>query len=43
MNKKITLVILLFCLIISCGKKGDPQYIDPNKKAEVYEIVISKV
>ena len=43
MNKKITLVILLLCLIISCGKKSDPKYIDPDKKAEVYKIVISKV
>tara|TARA_B100001057_G_scaffold166199_1_gene166890 strand:+ start:276 stop:407 length:132 start_codon:yes stop_codon:yes gene_type:complete len=43
MSKKITLVILLFCLIISCGKKGDPKYTDPDKKVELYKIVISKV
>ena len=33
MIKKITLIILLFCAVISCGKKGDPEYMDPEKKA----------
>ena len=33
MIKKFTLIILLFCAIISCGKKGDPKYEDPDKKA----------
>ena len=42
MIKKITLVILLFFLFISCGKKGDPQYTDPNKKAKVHKVLISK-
>ena len=42
MIKKITLVILLFFLFISCGKKGDPQYIDPEKKAKVHKVLISK-
>jgi len=41
MIKKITLVILLFCAIISCGKKGDPKYIDPEKKAEIQEVLIN--
>ena len=41
MIKKIILVILLFCAVISCGKKGDPEYIDPEKKAEVKEILIN--
>tara|TARA_B110000014_G_scaffold226012_1_gene185109 strand:+ start:43 stop:174 length:132 start_codon:yes stop_codon:yes gene_type:complete len=41
MMKKITLIILLFCAIISCGKKGDPEYIDPEKKAELKEILIN--
>ena len=35
MIKKIALIILLFCTIISCGKKNDPEYIDPNKKTKV--------
>ena len=41
MIKKITLIILLFCAVISCGKKGDPEYIDPEKKAELKEILIN--
>ena len=35
MIKKFTIIILLFCAIISCGKKGDPKYVDPDKKAEI--------
>ena len=42
MIKKIMLVILLFCAIISCGKKGDPEYVDPEKKARIYKILINK-
>ena len=41
MIKKIILVILLFCAVISCGKKGDPEYMDPEKKAELKEILIN--
>ena len=35
MIKKFTIIILLFCVVISCGKKGDPKYEDPDKEAEV--------
>ena len=35
MIKKFTIIILLFCAVISCGKKGDRKYIDPDKKAEI--------
>ena len=41
MTKKIILIILLFCAVISCGKKGDPKYIDPDKKAEIKEASIN--
>ena len=42
MIKRITLIILLFCAVISCGKKGDPKYTaDPEKKAEVKEVLIN--
>ena len=41
MIKKITLIILLFCAVISCGKKGDPKYIDSEKKAHVKEVLIN--
>ncbi len=42
MIKQITLVVFLFCAVISCGKKGDPEYMDPNKKARMYKILINK-
>ncbi len=42
MIKKITLALILFCMIISCGKKGDPKYKDPEKKAEIQSIFINK-
>ena len=38
MIKKFTIIILLFCVVISCGKKGDHKYIDPDKKAEINEV-----
>jgi len=41
MIKKITLIIFLYCAVISCGKKGDPKYIDPEKKAEIQEVIIN--
>ena len=41
MIKKFTLIILLFCAIISCGKKSDPKYVDPDKKAEIKKVSIN--
>tara|TARA_B100000579_G_C22425416_1_gene662739 strand:- start:172 stop:300 length:129 start_codon:yes stop_codon:yes gene_type:complete len=41
--KKISIFLMLCCIIISCGKKGDPEYKDPEKKAEMQNIVINKV
>jgi predicted small lipoprotein YifL len=41
MIKKITIILLLFCAVISCGKKGDPEYMDPEKKAELKEVLIN--
>ena len=41
MIKKITLTLILFCMIVSCGKKGDPEYKDPEKKAEMQTILIN--
>ena len=35
MIKKLTLALILFCMLISCGKKGDPEYRDPEKKAKM--------
>ena len=42
MIKKITLTLILCFMIISCGKKGDPKYKDPEKKAEIQSIFINK-
>jgi len=39
MIKKISLIILLFCTIISCGIKSDPEYRDTEKKVVIEKIV----
>ena len=31
MIKKIIIASILCCMLISCGKKGDPEYKDPKK------------
>tara|TARA_Y100001970_G_scaffold119772_1_gene148541 strand:- start:1735 stop:1866 length:132 start_codon:yes stop_codon:yes gene_type:complete len=41
MIKKISLIILLFFVVISCGKKGDPEYMDPKNKAEIQKVLIN--
>ena len=41
MIKKITLIILVFCVVVSCGKKGDPKYTDPEKKVKLQEVLIN--
>ncbi len=30
MIKKTIFTLLVCCLIVSCGKKGDPKYIEPE-------------
>ena len=42
MIKKITLVFLFYCLLVSCGKKGDPEYKNPDKKAKIQIIIKNK-
>jgi len=42
MIKKILFVILLSCLLSSCGKKGDPIYKDPDQKVEITIIFTHK-
>ena len=41
--RKISLVLILICLIASCGKKGDPEYEDQKKKAEIQSCLIKKI
>ena len=40
MIKKISLTILLCCIIIACGKKGDPEYKVSEKKGEMQTILV---
>ncbi len=42
MIKKIILSLILLCMIISCGKKGNPEYKDSKKKAEKQGILFNK-
>ena len=43
MIKKITFVILFCCILVSCGKKGDPEYKSSNKEIKVSTIMINKI
>ena len=40
MIKKITFVILVCCTLVSCGKKGDPEYKDLKKQSKI-EIILT--
>ncbi len=42
MIKKITFVTLICCILVSCGKKGDPEYKALNKEIEIPKIIINK-
>ena len=42
MIKKITFIFLVCCLLASCGKKGDPEYIEPEQKVEKITILKNK-
>jgi len=42
MIKKITFVILFCCILVSCGKKGDPEYKVLNKGIKIPTIMINK-
>ena len=42
MIKKISLVLLLCCIVISCGKKGDPKYKDPEKETKMQRLLVNK-
>ena len=35
MIKKITFVVLVCCILVSCGKKGDPEYKVLNKEIKM--------
>ena len=42
MIKKIIFIFLVCYLLTSCGKKGDPEYKDPDQKAEKIIILNNK-
>ena len=42
MIKKVTLILLLLYFVVSCGKKGDPEYRESQKKT-VIEKVFKKI
>ena len=43
MIKKIILILILSVVILSCGKKGDPEYKDPENNAKIQSFLTSKV
>ncbi len=42
MIRKFVLALMLCCILISCGKKGDPEYKEPKKKANMQLLLINK-
>tara|TARA_B100001121_G_C18625681_1_gene591621 strand:+ start:356 stop:487 length:132 start_codon:yes stop_codon:yes gene_type:complete len=43
MIKNFILISILFFFVVSCGKKGDPKYIEPKKNVKKNIILINKV
>ena len=39
---KFTLALILCCVLISCGKKGDPKYKEPEKKTSMQLLLTNK-
>ena len=39
---KNILILLFCCVIVSCGKKGDPIYKDPKSKASIKIVSVNK-
>ena len=42
MIKKFTLALILCCILISCGKKGDPEYKESTLKTNIQLLLINK-
>ena len=42
MIKKISLVLILCLVVVSCGKKGDPEYKNSSKKEKIQTILVKK-
>ena len=41
MIRKITLILVFLCFVVSCGKKGDPKYNESLKKNKIEIIKIT--
>tara|TARA_B100000963_G_C22101782_1_gene440999 strand:- start:332 stop:463 length:132 start_codon:yes stop_codon:yes gene_type:complete len=42
MIKKIILILFLFCMMTSCGKKSDPVFKESKKERNLENILITK-
>ena len=42
MIKKNIFVILVCCILVSCGKKGDPEYKALNKEIKIPTNIVNK-
>ena len=42
MIRKFTLALILFCILVSCGKKGVPEYKDSTIKKNMQLLLINK-
>ncbi len=42
MIRKIIFVIFVCCSLVSCGKKGDPEYKTLNQEIKIPTIIINK-
>ena len=43
MIRKFILALILCCIIISCGKKGDPEYKESKIRTNIQLLLINKV
>ncbi len=43
MIKKIILILILCSIVFSCGKKGDPEYKEPENNAKIQSVLKNKV
>ena len=42
MIRKFTLALILFCILVSCGKKGDPEYKESTIKKNMQLLSVNK-
>ena len=42
MIKKVIFFVLVCCVLVSCGKKGDPEFKASNKEIKIPKIIINK-